>query len=189
MRNLLIMALTGVLLFAGNALAVDDMWDDDDVIKENPEATSDSEPVEVNADAPHNAAMNHPGAYFGADGYYLPGTSYSSNVEHDHSVDYNGQTIYFPEYGNSASQLYENVYGPLWGVPSDAVGMEGYDPYYYYLMMMADPAELSAEQRREIEEHVQRMQEGNQQQEVPREYAEDTVNELEGLDMTDDYWD
>ena len=188
MRILLITSLA-LLLCAGNSLAAADLWADDPVIKDNPESsTESSEPVEVNATNPASGAMTQPGAYFGADGYPLPGWGASGND--DRSVEYNGQTIYFPEYGQANSQLYENVYGPMWGVPADAVGLDGYDPYYYYLMMMSDPSQLSAEQRREIEERVRQMQQTSQAPAPgPASSSDDSPSELEGINMTDDYWD
>lgn len=41
----------------------------------------------------------------------------------------------------------DQVFGPLWGVPGDAVGLEGYDPYIYMLYRNADPDDIPEEYR------------------------------------------
>jgi len=187
MRNLLIMMLAGLLLISTAAHADD--WDDDPVMKDAPTESDDTrreDPAEVEIVAPHTSAAAHMGMYFGADGHFEHG--FADGYSRDRAVDYQGQTIYFPEYGRSDSQLYENVYGPMWGVPADAVGMEGYDPYYYYLMTLADPSQLTAEQRRDLEE---RMRGTHQRQTESGEviHERDEVDEFEGINMSDDYWD
>jgi hypothetical protein len=143
MYRLLIAILVASLALCGIAMADDDWDSNTDVIH------VEDQPAE---EAPAAPAHNHPapadgqvagqpnmGAYFGlGDNFMLAGTDGFTPGDvppptaagHDHAApaDEYPHEDYSLLSDNGEGYSSENVYGPLWGVPADAQGLEGYDP-------------------------------------------------------------
>ncbi|GEM_PF-4735535 len=160
MGRILTLTLLGGLLLTGAAWATDDAWAEDEVIKEDVlvEATRVfDEATPVDRQTLLVASPEMLGMYFGtgdqlyiAGEYRDEGLAYSPRADiahgtagyrYDSEMSYYNQPVYAPR--SDDGQLYEgygydNVYGPLWGVPEDASGLEGYQPGYYFLSGTAD---------------------------------------------------
>lgn len=153
MARFLIGILTIGLLLGGTALADEDMWADDAVVTEEVAAPAPAAEVEVTAEGPHY--LGDPGAlgmYFGTgdnlanrEVVYIEGVPYAAQPRAAADATYHDERIYAPHGTGEGEYGYDNVYGPLWGVPGDAVGMEGYDPNFYLLHGEAG-TELTEEQ-------------------------------------------
>lgn len=161
MRITLLVLLS--VLLVGSAAYGDEEWDGDAVITSDTVVTADGNAsVDISAAGPHYYGdPSALGMYFGTgdeiighEVVYVDGLPYTtrSRAIAGSEQTYHDDAVYAPGYGYGAYP-YENVYGPLWGVPSDAVGMEGYDPYYFYQLYMLgeEGAELTDEQRRQLE--------------------------------------
>jgi hypothetical protein len=62
------------------------------------------------------------------------------------------ELLYAPAPGEGgAGYNPDQVYGPMWGVPGDAVGMDGYEPFYLMQYLNADPQDIPEEYRGEVE--------------------------------------
>ena len=61
-------------------------------------------------------------------------------------------TLYY-YYGGGSGDSHDRgqVYGPMWGVPPEAVGLEYYYPYYPYVVQPEQPKEEAAEPKPEPE--------------------------------------
>lgn len=61
------------------------------------------------------------------------------------------ELMYYPSRGDSGVWYNpDQVYGPMWGVPGEAVGLEGYEPFYMMQFLGADASEIPAEYRAEV---------------------------------------
>jgi hypothetical protein len=64
------------------------------------------------------------------------------------------EMIYQPEYHNHGEMGEDynpdQVYGPMWGVPGEAVGMDGYEPFYLMQYLGADPKDIPEEYRADV---------------------------------------
>jgi hypothetical protein len=160
MRIALVVLLSLLLV---SSLAYGDEWDDDAVITSDTVVVSDNDTaVDISAAGPHYYGNSSAlGMYFGSgdeiigrEVVYVDGLPYTtrSRAITGSEQTYHDDAVYAPGYGSGA-YAHENVYGPLWGVPSDAVGMEGYDPYYFYQLWLLseEGAELTGEQRHQLE--------------------------------------
>lgn len=161
MRITLVVLLS--ILLIGSAAYGDEEWDGDIVITSDTVVTSEGQAsVDITAAGPHYYSdPSALGMYFGSgdeiigrEVIYVDGLPYTtrSRAITGGEQTYHDDAVYAPGYGSGAYS-HENVYGPLWGVPSDAVGMEGYDPYYFHqlYLLSEEGAELTDEQRRQLE--------------------------------------
>ena len=190
MYRILTSLIAAGLLLTTAALADDDVWADDPIISNDPQMSEQGEEKEDVGEVDGQHELINPdflGMYFGADGQIAHEAA--SLPRNSRTVDYHGEQIIFPEYGRGVYSS-ENVYGPMWGVPGDAVGLEGYDPYYYYIMSGGDLSKLTAEQRREVEERIRNhgVATGEVAKTVESTETEST-DSSEGIDLQDDYWD
>jgi hypothetical protein len=63
---------------------------------------------------------------------YIYGHGSGDPDDHAHGGDFDyGSGYADPDYAYGAGYAADNVYGPMWGVPGDAVGTEGWDPHMY----------------------------------------------------------
>lgn len=160
MGRILTLTLMASLLLTGAAWADDDAWAEDDVIREDVLVAANRDFVEATPVDRQTLLVSDParlGMYFGAGdelvlagAYRDEGLAYSPRADiahgtttrtYDSDLSYYNQPVYAPRTGDAHAQEgygYDNVYGPLWGVPEDASGMEGYQPGYYFLSGTAD---------------------------------------------------
>ena len=119
--------VAATLLVAGTAWADDQMWDWEDTdVSLEPEPVAEEPEWTPSASGPH---------YFPSDvdlGAFLMATEehtlFPSSVFTREGFPH--ADAGYPE-GTSAYG-YENVYGPMWGVPEDAVGLDDYVGYPYF---------------------------------------------------------
>lgn len=191
MYRTIISLLVAGSLFTTAALADDDVWADDPIISNDPVVAEESDEIKDVGEVEGQHELINPdfmGMYFGADGQISHDTA--SLPRNSRTVDYHGEQVIFPEYGRGAYSS-ENVYGPMWGVPGDAPGLEGYDPYYYYIMSGGDMSQLTAAQRIEIEQRIRSNRVDAEGGATNGSSGIDTESSdsSEGIDMQDDYWD
>lgn len=119
-------------------------WADDyDIIDEtdSPEYAADDDHTHVEAGEPVAIDPDNMGMYFGtgdelisgfqqADGtFYTTREFYTEDTSE--SVGYHDDPIFYPGHHDGEGYGADNVYGPMWGVPSDAAGTEYWDPHMY----------------------------------------------------------
>ena len=135
MRKVIILTIAMVLVWGVSAWAEDDGWDEWD--RAWAEFNGDSH-SSSNAVAERTLRASEP--------------IYRNVVREDGSTYQ--EAIYRPDYHNhgEAGVGYnpDQVYGPMWGVPGEAVGMDGYEPFYMMQFLGADPNDIPDEYRSEV---------------------------------------
>jgi len=142
MLRILIAMLALSLLLVGYAWA-DDEFSGTDIIDptDAPDYEEATEYEVVPAGEPVPINPDQMGMYFGTGDEFIggmPNTDGEYYLLHDHDAvfdaagaNYHDEQVYYP--GNYGGEGYgvDNVYGPMWGVPEDAAGLEGYQSEYY----------------------------------------------------------
>ena len=178
-------ALAAVLLWGVNAwAATESEWDEWNAAWDefNGEDHSSSDVAErtLRASQPIYGSVMHPD---GADAHEL---------------------MYYPSYPHGYADYAYNpdqVYGPMWGVPGEAVGLDGYDPFYMMQFLAADASTIPDEYRAEVlrrramlaqqrgEYHAENPQHTGQ---VPAAHSHESSNEDyeegDGIRDTSDDW-
>jgi hypothetical protein len=142
MLRILMSVLAMCLLLVGYAWADDDFYGTDviDPADAPDYEEADDTPAVVPAGEPVPISSDQMGMYFGTGDELrggVPGDESSYYLMHDHGMtgdtgsgNYHNETIYYPEYTGESNPA-DNVYGPMWGVPEDAAGLDNYNPEYY----------------------------------------------------------
>ena len=115
--------LAGSLLLTSTALADDDFWD------------FETAPVDIDTEEPVDEEISWVPSATGS--HYFPGDVDSGEyiiIDEDNAMS--PEYFYAQEYYRSGNYYddtsmygWENVYGPMWGVPADAVGLDNYVGY------------------------------------------------------------
>jgi hypothetical protein len=182
MLRILVAMLALSLLTVGYARA-DGEFSGTDIIDpaDAPDYAEDSDYVyeEVPAGEPVPVNPDNMGMYFGTGDEFRGGVPQGEGeyyLMHDHDAvfdatgaDYHDEQIYYPGYYGEGTYGADNVYGPLWGVPEDAAGLEGYQSEYY----LYNPDG----------EQVWTPYEGEHQHDTA-DTTEDSADSADGLDIT-----
>ena len=143
MLRLLAAIMISILALTGMALADDDYYDEDDRIIPRDSAPPAKDTADKDEDSAPAPVFN-PGTYFGdgdprySGAYPLPESRYADGI----GITTSSRAAYALREGGQYQNLdTDQIYGPLWGVPEDAVGLESYQ-HYYDLMMLGNPEML-----------------------------------------------
>lgn len=142
MLRILMAILVASLLLVGYAWADDDFYGTDVIDQtdapNNDETATQTEVVQAGEPVPIEA--DKLGMYFGLGEEFKGGVPSGEDtyyLMHDHDVatstegySYHDEMIYPPDYTGQGANP-DNVYGPMWGVPDDASGLDNYNPQYY----------------------------------------------------------